>query len=169
MRTLVYKRTHSGDPDEQGRFGIHDCMGSVRARDYDAVIGVGGIGDEPRRNGIAEKITWIGIGPHKSEGSSRGPLVTFDQFLYFGVTGPKLSKHAPTLAAHIYGMNVRSLLTFNTQEAAEVARILELAKDARPSPALSAAQPDPGPGPGCGGAPTVRKRSQCRAPDSQPD
>jgi len=24
-RTLVYKRTHSGDPDPAGRFGIHDC------------------------------------------------------------------------------------------------------------------------------------------------
>jgi hypothetical protein len=144
-------------------------MGSVRAREYEAVIGVGGTGDEPRRNRIAEKITWIGIGPHKSEGSGRGPLVTFDHFLYFGETGPKFSKHAPTLAAHIYGLKVRSLLNFTEQEAAEVARILELAKDAPASSALAAVRPNTGPGPGCGGAPTVRKRSPCRTPDSRPD
>lgn len=168
MRTLVYKRTHSGDPDEQGRFGIHDCMGSVRGRDYGAVIGVGGTGEEPRRNGIAEKITWIGIGPHKSKGTGRGPLVTFDHYLYFGQTGTKFSKYAPTLAAHIYGMNVRSLLNVTTQEAAEIARILELAKDAPPSPALSGGRPILGPGPDSRAAPAVRKKSPCRIPDCQP-
>ena len=42
MRTLIYKRTHPGDPDEKGRFGICDCMGRVRAWDFEAVIGVGG-------------------------------------------------------------------------------------------------------------------------------
>jgi hypothetical protein len=31
MRTLIYKRTHSGDPDpETGIFGNHDCEGEVR-------------------------------------------------------------------------------------------------------------------------------------------
>ena len=45
MRTLIYKRTHLGDPDLFGTFGINDCMGEVRARQFDAVIGVGGIGD----------------------------------------------------------------------------------------------------------------------------
>jgi len=30
MRTLIYKRTHPGDPDREGRFGIHGCMGRVR-------------------------------------------------------------------------------------------------------------------------------------------
>jgi hypothetical protein len=44
MRTLVYKRTHNGDPDAEGRFGIHDCMGQVRSYGYEAVIGVGGVG-----------------------------------------------------------------------------------------------------------------------------
>ena len=33
MRTLIYKRTHSGDPDPtSGRFGVRDCMGKVRDR-----------------------------------------------------------------------------------------------------------------------------------------
>lgn len=42
MRTLVYKRTHNGDPDAEGRFGIHDCMGQVRGYGYEAVIGWAG-------------------------------------------------------------------------------------------------------------------------------
>jgi hypothetical protein len=52
MRTLIYKRTHTGDPDpETGVFGNNDCMGEVRCWDFDAVIGIGGIGEEPRRYG----------------------------------------------------------------------------------------------------------------------
>ena len=54
MRTLIYKRTHSGDPDpESGVFGNNDCMGRVKGWQYDAVIGIGGIGQEPTRYGIA--------------------------------------------------------------------------------------------------------------------
>ena len=43
MRTLVYLRTHNGDPDEEDVFGIHDCMGQVRSWRFEAVIGVGGM------------------------------------------------------------------------------------------------------------------------------
>ena len=72
MRTLIYKRTHSGDPDPvAGVFGNHDCMGSVKGWDFDAVIGIGGIGPEPKRNRIAGKLTWIGIGPHSITQTSR--------------------------------------------------------------------------------------------------
>ena len=46
VRILIYKRTHNGDPDAKGCFGACDCMGSVRSRSFDAVIGVGGIGPE---------------------------------------------------------------------------------------------------------------------------
>ena len=60
---LIYKRTHNGDPDRFGHFGINDCMGQLRARRFDAVIGVGGIGAEPKSLGIAGKVNWIGIGP----------------------------------------------------------------------------------------------------------
>ena len=56
MRTLIYKRTHIGDPDATGCFGIRDCMGSVRSHDFNAVIGVGGIGREPESYGIAGKV-----------------------------------------------------------------------------------------------------------------
>jgi len=54
MRTLIYKRTHTGDPDANGCFGIYDCMGRVRALDFDAVIGIGGIGSEAQWAGIAD-------------------------------------------------------------------------------------------------------------------
>ncbi|MGE0454014.1 MAG: hypothetical protein AB7O37_18165 [Vicinamibacteria bacterium] len=135
MRTLVYKRTHEGDPDQEGRFGINDCMGTVRARKFDAVIGVGGTGAKPRRNGIAKRITWIGIGPHKSPGK-RGPVVTFDHFRMFG-KGPFLAEYAPALADHIYGRNVRSLMNPTPRESAEIAAILNLARNAPPSRALA--------------------------------
>ncbi len=87
MRTLVYLRTHSGDPDKGGIFGIHDCMGQVRSRYFEAVIGVGGRSAEARSWGISGKVTWIGIGPQKHDGSHKAPVVTFDHFLYFGEDG----------------------------------------------------------------------------------
>lgn len=86
MRTLIYKRTHSGDPDLQsGVLGNNDCMGTVKSCSNDAVIGIGGIGPEPKRKGIAGKLTWVGIGPHKVFDNPAKPLsprVTFDHFLY---------------------------------------------------------------------------------------
>ena len=73
---LTYKRTHTGDPNAAGMFGINDCMGSVRNLLYDAVIGVGGIGAEPRDYKIDGKITWVGIYPTKRPGDwRRGPLI----------------------------------------------------------------------------------------------
>jgi hypothetical protein len=136
--TLVYKRTHNGDPDpDSGEFGIYDCMGSVRAWPYDSVVGVGGIGDEPRRHGIAEKINWIGIGPVRRVGRGKGPIVAFEHFLYFGAEGPRVIEYVPTLAAHMYGLNVRMLMRFTPAEETEVGAILRLAQYAPPSRVLS--------------------------------
>jgi hypothetical protein len=132
IRVLVYKRTHHGDPDQYGQFGINDCMGRVRARDFDAVVGVGGIGSEPRKAGIAGKVNWIGIGPHKRPGR-RGPIVTFDHFLDFGVNGPDFTHLAPRLAARMYGRNVRSTNYDVNGPRDEIADILSLAKNALPS------------------------------------
>ena len=39
MRTLIYKRTHPGDPGPEGQFGIHGCMGQVRTWGFEAVVG----------------------------------------------------------------------------------------------------------------------------------
>lgn len=132
MRVLIYKRTHHGDPDVYGQFGINDCMGRVRAREFDAVIGVGGIGAEPRAAGIAGKLGWIGIGPHKRPGI-RGPIVSFDHFVNFGTSGRELITIAPALASRMYGRNVRSLMHVVAGRRDEVADILALAKRAPPS------------------------------------
>lgn len=135
MRTLIYKRTHTGDPDRSGRFGIYDCMGSVRRWEFDAVIGVAGFGRDATTQRIAGKVTWIGIGPHKfPAGSRRGPLVTFDHFLLLDAKGPSFVARAPHLAARFYSKNIRVMFsTVNEREAREVSRLLGLARDAAPS------------------------------------
>lgn len=157
MKTLVYKRTHNGDPDAGGRFGIHDCMGQVRGYGYEAVIGVGGVGDEPETWGIAGKVNWIGIGPHKTEDGKRGPLVTFDHFLQFGADAPDFLALAPKLASRMYSNNVRLVMNkVDDHERREIAAILTLAKAAPPS---GGGQRGPEPTPGCPpGAPQVPAR-----------
>lgn len=135
-RTLIYKRTHPGDPDRQGRFGIEDCMGQVRTWDFEAVIGVGGIGAEPRSHGIDRKVNWIGIGPHRIGAARRGPVLTFDRFCLFESNGPSFAGLAPRLAARLYSRNVRVVRDrLDDQERREVERILALARDAGPSAA----------------------------------
>ena len=143
MRILIYKRTHNGDPDANGCFGAHDCMGSVRALSFDAVIGVGGIGGDAKANGIAGKINWIGIGPTKLyTPSKRGPEVTFDHFLYYGTSGPDFRAAAPVLAKRIYGGNVRVLLHgITAAEYAEAMRIVQRAICAHASPRRPFAAP----------------------------
>ena len=135
MRVLVYKRTHNGDPDANGCFGVYDCMGSVRNWDFDAVVGVGGIGPEAQYNEIAGKVNWLGIGPHKViVRRKRGPVVTFDHFLDYGTDGPDLRIVAPVLAEHIYANNVRAIVSgLGPEELTEVIGILAAAKNAPPS------------------------------------
>ena len=136
MRTLIYKRTHIGDPDPQtGVFGNCDCMGSVRRWQFDAVIGIGGIGQEPKTHGIAGKLTWIGIGPKKFYDhncpDSRGPQLRFRHFWYRGENGPPLKERYPALANRMYGKNVRLLVDgVSFAERQEVERILRLARNA---------------------------------------
>jgi len=141
MRTLIYKRTHEGDPDHRkGVFGNRKCMGTVRGWAYDAVIGVGGIGRKAIRSGIARRITWIGIGPHKTGKDPRRPKVTFDHFRYCGKEGPLLETVAPALASRIYGKNVRVILDGLTpEERLEVENILRNATEAPPSGQLEGA------------------------------
>jgi hypothetical protein len=133
MRTLIYKRTHNGDPDPKtGVFGNNNCMGIVRGWPFDAVIGIGGIGREAEHNGIACKLTWVGIGPHKTGEPSR-QIVTFDHFLYYGEQGRLLEEIAPVLARRMYGKNVRVLIHLSSEERRDVEKILRLARDAPPS------------------------------------
>ncbi len=137
MRVLVYKRTHNGDPDSNGCFGACDCMGAVRDREFDAVIGVGGIGFEPKAHGIDGKVNWIGIGPYKTAvPNKRGQEVTFDHFLDYRTDGPDFQDLAPLLAERMYsGNNARVLMVDGRSEPEhrEAMAILELAKDAPPS------------------------------------
>ena len=129
MRILIYKRTHRGDPDARGVFGIDDCMGKVRDFRYDAVIGVGGLGDDPHYHGIAGTINWVGVGPRRVRTSQgRGSLVTFDHFLFHDTAGPDFRVAAPNLAAHVYDKKVRLLLDdLTSTERAEALAIVKAA------------------------------------------
>jgi hypothetical protein len=115
-------------------------MGTVRNREFDAVIGIGGIGPEAVSNGIDGQVNWIGIGPHKRYvPGKRGPEVLFDHYLYFGIDGPDFRVLAPLLAARLYRDNVRSILDGMTgPEQAEAEQIVFLAKGEPPSPGLRA-------------------------------
>ncbi|EMI16565.1 hypothetical protein RMSM_06521 [Rhodopirellula maiorica SM1] len=145
MNILVYKRTHVGDPGPDGCFGVFDCMGTVRDRDYDAVIGVGGIGPEARSHGIAGLVNWIGVGPHKTYTGKRGPEVTFDRFVYYGCDGYDFAEYAPRLAKRMYDRNVRSILHgLSAVERAEAIAILAWADNAPPSPLLAGDSGDDG-------------------------
>lgn len=150
-RILVYKRTHHGDPDSDGCFGTFDCMGRVRDWNYDAVIGIGGVGSEARAAGLAGKVNWIGIGPQRvtsSDGLWRGSLVTFDHFLHYGEDGDDLRSIAPKLATWMYGVNRRRVVvqvgdpTFG--------EALEILSFAAAAPASASRRPPP------------RKKRQCR-------
>lgn len=135
MRILIYKRTHRGDPDPGGCFGAGGCMGRVRGYGFHAVIGVGGIGADARKHGIAGKVNWIGIGPQSlAVADGRGPGLTFEHFRDYDTGGPDLRVVAPALAKRMYGKNVRVLLHgFNETERREAERIVAWAAHARPS------------------------------------
>lgn len=141
MRTLVYKRTHNGDPDVLGRFGIRDCMGSVRSWPFASVIGVGGQGAEAERHDIARKLNWIGVGAHKTYVPGRdNPIVTFDQFRDFGTDGPLLESIAPHLSRQMYVKKARAAMDFNALQLAEIERILAMVEDDREAPEFSEEQ-----------------------------
>jgi hypothetical protein len=116
-------------------------MGQVRTWGFEAVIGIGGIGAEPKKHGLAGKVNWIGIGPHTRAGDDpRAPVVTFDHFLLFGPDdpgrsdGPSFSQLAPRLANRMYSTNVRVIMDdLDERERAEIQRVLEMAEDAPPS------------------------------------
>src|SRR5882762_9674509 len=136
MGILIYKRTHTGDPDLKGSFGIHDCMGRVRDYDYDAVIGVGGIGQEPRSFGIDRKVNWVGISPKRKHGHGTvSGSVTFKHFRLYDKDGPLLKALAPALAARMYRKGARILLA-NEKDAeyAEAAAILGWSSKQRQRP-----------------------------------
>ncbi|HFZ3996191.1 hypothetical protein, partial [Vibrio cholerae] len=127
-RVLVYKRTHTGDPNLAGDFGVNDCMGKVRGYDYDAVIGVGGIGHEPTRYGIQRKVNWVGINPTRFTNSvkKRCDIVRFSKFVLLEDQGPDFQMLAPLLAKRLYDNKARFLLSsLNEQELLEANTVIE--------------------------------------------
>lgn len=134
MRILIYKRTHIGDPDQTGWFGINDCMGQVRSYKFDAVIAVGGIDRKAKSQGISRKVNWIGVGPGKEQvPGGRGPVVGFEHFILFNERGKYLSEIAPTLANRLYSTTTRVLINLNKEEQKEATRILEMVQNEPPS------------------------------------
>ena len=135
MRILVYKRTHTGDPDQSGCFGIYCCMGQVRNRDFDAIIGIGGISREPVEQGIAKRLTWIGIGPHEIDVAGDGyPVLAFERFYLKDEKGPLLTDKAPRLARRLFARNGPRVVMVDADD--EIETLLRLAKRAKPSPAM---------------------------------
>lgn len=132
---LIYRRTHTGDPDYRGIFGCNDCMKSVRSWNYDAVIGIGGIRPETDDKDIAKKINWIGINPIKTPENSIEPLVTFSKFVLWDSEGTLLSECAPKLNKYMFeqGHIPRTGKYFPDEIYEEVIQLLNLAKDAPPS------------------------------------
>jgi len=128
MNTLIYKRTHTGDPDINGIFGIHDCMGRLRDLDFDSVVGIGGISKEPVSYKINGKINWVGCGARKMNiyGIT---VVSFRYFCLLESTGPELSSIAPLLAKRMYYENTRYILhKYSPQERNELEKIIEVIK-----------------------------------------
>ena len=132
---LVYRRTHKGDPDKRGVFGCRDCMGSVRAWDYDAVIGIGGVRPWPGFEKISRKVNWVGIKPKRDQKNSNEPLVTFEKFVLLDDKGPLLSECAPKLYKYMFeqGRIPRTGKIFPDDIYEEILHLLKLADSASPS------------------------------------
>ncbi len=129
MKILTYKRTHIGDPDINGTFGINNCMGQIRKYDFDAVIGVGGVGQEPKSFGIDKKINWVGINARKIYMALGFPsVVNFEYFVLLEEKGPLLDTLAPNLANRLYNSGARFLLnSYSKVEEKEAHKIIKWA------------------------------------------
>jgi hypothetical protein len=130
MKILVYVMTHLGDPNDRGVWGCFNCMGNKRSWNYDAVIGVGGVGAES--DGFRGKVKWIGKGPHKSAFRVKGMVrhkVTFDHFLDFGTSGPSV----PRGLARRMQTARRGLINLTPAQKAEAEKLVRRARNAPPS------------------------------------
>ncbi len=132
-KIFVYVMTHLGDPNKHGCWGCCNCMGKKRSYNYEAVIGVGGVG--ATADEFAGQLKWIGIGPDKRPVASERPKVTFDHFLDFDTEDPDIPdirEVAPMLAARIKKAP-RGFMNLTSGQQAEAEKLLELAKKAPPS------------------------------------
>jgi hypothetical protein len=138
LKVLVYKRTHKGDPDDRGIFGIDDCMGKVRMWDFVAVIGVGGKRPDRGHEDIAGKVNWVGIGAHENGNAARGRRLAFDRFYRFDEAGEDFKKLAPRLFKYMFeDKHRRALLSQNLPDKKmkdEVERVLMWAEESEHIP-----------------------------------
>lgn len=126
MRILTYKRTHTGDPGENGIFGERDCMGFIRNWNYDAVVGIGVLNPWAGDEGISGKVTWVGVGPVRIKNEGRGDTIKFEQFVLLDEKGPDFAKLAPNLAERFYKRNARTILhSYSKVEKDEVIRLIK--------------------------------------------
>lgn len=126
MRILTYKRTHTGDPDAAGNFGINDCMGRIRNWSFDAVIGVGGYGAEPQSHGIEGRVNWVGLNPtRRPHPQGYGQIVNFEFFTLLEAKGQSLISVAPHLARRMYEKKARVLFkSYSSEEKAEAEKLV---------------------------------------------
>lgn len=134
-RVLIYKRNHTGDPDSRGIFGRSDCMGRVRGYRYDAVIGIGVSKPWAGSESIADRITWVGVGPtrvgiHPNRGA---PIIQFERWNVFDARGKELRTYAPRLAEYVYSKHRRFFFSdgLSDEIQRDIARVLKLAKSKR--------------------------------------
>ena len=135
LNTLLYKRTHKGDPGTSGVFGSDDCMGRVRGFNFDAVIGVGGKIPDRGHEEIAYKVNWVGIKPRVIGRNGRGPLLKFEYFVRPEGAGPDLRKLAPGIYSYMFeDKHVRLVLSnsLTTEMQDEVWQTLKWAKGYKP-------------------------------------
>ncbi|MDN7445671.1 hypothetical protein QZM64_41655 [Burkholderia cepacia] len=138
-KILVYKRTHTGDPNESGLFGCNDCMGQVRNWSFDHVIGIGGTSPWRGDEGIAKKVNWIGMGRKAYDITPNGHAIwAFEHFILLNENGPLLQSDYPLLYEHMLETNRRVIKSDSVFEDmfAELMTILHLASGAPPSPVL---------------------------------
>lgn len=132
MKILIYKRTHKGDPDENGIFGNQDCMGRIRNWNYDAVIGIGGKTPWKEDKDIKYKINWIGINPKRIDAKGkRAKCVVFSKFQLYEETGLDIEENFPALFKHMYDSRKRFDMSSDLPDNVffEVQEILNLVKD----------------------------------------
>jgi hypothetical protein len=136
MKVLIYKRTHRGDPDQEGIFGNEDCMGRIRNWNYDAVIGIGGKTPWKGHEDIRYKINWVGLNPKKVNSiGKRADSVVFSNFELYEELGKDIEEKYPRLFKYMYGSRKRFDMTSELPEDVfeEVQQILLSVENCPPS------------------------------------
>lgn len=128
-KVLIYKMTHEGDPnDEDQIWGETNCMGKVRTFGFDIVIGIGGHGDLPKKQGIAGRVIWIGRQPKQINSTWPYPVIQFGTMRYLGSSGPLLSRMSPNLAKVM--SRVRFKMNFTKETRKDILQLLDHLADA---------------------------------------